>query len=85
MAETWQKACVISQTTPILLEAPLRRFQRCAGVRFSLRKLLEAATYDSIFSRGLHPRAPDVVTQLKKVSFGRIPYLSDPLQLTSAL
>ena len=47
-----RKRAVISQTVRILLEAPLRRFQRCAGVRFSLRKWLEAATYDSIFSRG---------------------------------
>ena len=39
------------------MAGPLRRFQRCAGVRFSIRKLLEAATHDSIFFSGAPPLA----------------------------
>ena len=47
----------------------LRRFQRCAVARFSPRKCLDAAAYDPIFSRGLCPRAPDVMTHIKKLSW----------------
>ena len=55
--EEWKNACgdFSDHSCNFSIEAPLRRFQRCAGVRFSLRNWLEAATHDSFSFSGEPP------------------------------